>query len=127
MDGWRLAILTNGLPPVQSAKVAALALAPMVDHVIYAEAVARGGKPDPAAFSEALNRLDLSAERCVAVGDNPLTDIMGARAAGLRTIRVARPDVTVPPGCEADLVIDAIETLPRVAGGLLETVTFDAA
>jgi putative hydrolase of the HAD superfamily len=99
----------------------------MVDHVIYAEAVTRGGKPDPAAFQEALNRLDLPADRCVAVGDDPIADIAGARAAHLRTIRVARPDVVVQPGGEADLVINGIDDLPKVAGGLLEMVTLDAA
>ena len=126
-DGWKLAILTNGLPSVQAAKISAMALAPMVDQVVYAESIVKGGKPHPEVFAETLKRLELSPERCVAVGDNPLNDIVGARAAGLRTIRVARPDITVPPGCEADLVIDGIETLPKVAGGLLEMVTLDVA
>lgn len=126
-DGWKLAILTNGLPSVQAAKVAALALAPMVDEVVYAEAVTRGGKPDPAAFAETLDRLELAAERCIAVGDDPIADIQGARAAHLRTIRLARPEMTAEPGSDADLVIGDIEELPRVAGGLLEMVTLDAA
>lgn len=126
-DGWRLAILTNGLPKVQSAKVAALALAPMVDHVVHAEAVVRGGKPDRAAFLEVLDRLDLPADRCLAVGDDPATDIAGARAAHIRSIRLARPDVIVEPGRDADLVINDIEDLPRIAGGLLEQATVDVA
>jgi putative hydrolase of the HAD superfamily len=126
-DGWRLAILTNGLPSVQAAKVAALALAPMVDTVVYGEAVTRRGKPDPAAFREVLDRLEVSADRCVAVGDDPICDIAGARAAHIRTIRVARPDVVVEPGGEADLVINSIADVPKVAGGLLEMVTLDAA
>lgn len=126
-DGWRLAILTNGLPAVQAAKVAALALAPMVDQVVYAEAVVRGGKPDPAAFHEVLDRLDLPADRCVAVGDDPVCDVGGARAANIRSVRLARPGVTVEPGRDADVVISEIEDLPKVAGGLLEMVTVDVA
>jgi putative hydrolase of the HAD superfamily len=126
-DGWKLAILTNGLPAVQAAKVDALALAPMVDHVIYAEAVVPGGKPDPAAFEAALDVMELTADRCVVVGDDPINDIAGARNADLRCIRVARPDVSVEPGGEADLVINSVEDLPKVAGGLLEMVTVDVA
>ena len=126
-DGWRLAILTNGLPSVQAAKVAALALAPMVDTVVYAEAIAKGGKPDAAAFQAVLERLDLPADRCVFIGDDPVADIAGARNAQLRTIRLARPDVAVEPGADADLVIGSIADVPKLAGGLLEMVTLDAA
>jgi putative hydrolase of the HAD superfamily len=126
-DGWRLAILTNGLPSVQAAKVAALALAPMVDTVVYAEAITRGGKPDAAAFEAVLERLDLPADRCVMVGDDPACDITGARNAQLRTMRLARPDVRVEPGTDADLVISSIADVPKLAGGLLELVTLDAA
>jgi HAD superfamily hydrolase (TIGR01549 family) len=126
-DGWKLAILTNGLPAVQAAKVNALALAPMVDAVVYAETVARGGKPDATAFQAVLDRLDLPAERCVMVGDDPACDIEGARTAGLRTMRLARPEIAVAPGTDADLVISNIADVPRLAGGLLELVTLDAA
>jgi putative hydrolase of the HAD superfamily len=126
-DGWKLAILTNGLPAVQAAKVNALALAPMVDAVVYAEAIVNGGKPNAAAFEAVLDRLDLPAERCVMVGDNPACDIDGARLAGLRTMRLARPEVAVTPGADADLVISNIADVPRLAGGLLELVSLDAA
>ena len=127
VDGWRLTILTNGLPSVQAAKIDALALAPMVDHVIYADAVTRRGKPEPAAFLEALNRLDLPADRCVAVGDDPVCDVKGARAVNLRTIRMAKPEFRVKDSDEADVVIASMEHLPRAASGVLEMVTIDAA
>jgi len=127
LDGWRLAILTNGIPGVQAAKVDALGLLPMVDAVVYAEAIARGGKPDPAVFYEALDRLDLTADRCVVAGDDPVCDIAGAHAAELRSIRVARPGVTVAPGSDADLIVNTVADVPKVAGALLEMVTLDAA
>ena len=126
-DGWSLAILTNGLPSVQAAKIEALALAPMVDQVIYAEAIVRGGKPARAAFLEALSRLDLPADRCVVVGDDPVNDVAGARNAGLRTVRLAQPHVVAGPGPDADIVIHRIEQLPRVAPALVDRVTLDAA
>jgi len=126
-DGWRMVILTNGLPSVQAAKIDALALAPMVDHVIYAEAVTKKGKPEPEAFLAALDRLGLTADRCVAVGDDPICDIKGARALNLRTIRMANSEFRVRDFDEADVVLATIEHLPRAASSLLEMVTLDAA
>lgn len=127
VDGWRLALLTNGLPSVQVAKVDALGLGPMVDTVVYADAIARGGKPDARVFYEALDRLDLTADRCVVVGDDPVCDIAGARAAKLRSIRVSRPGVIVDAGYDADLIVNSVVDVPKVAGALLEMVTLDAA
>ena len=62
-DGWRLGILTNGLPATQRAKVEALGLEPRVDAVLYAEEHAPGGKPSRAAFDAALNALGVPAAR----------------------------------------------------------------
>jgi Icc protein len=46
------------------------------------------GKPAPAIFELALERLGVSREEAVMIGDTPETDIAGARAAGLRSIMV---------------------------------------
>ena len=43
--GWRTALLTNGIPSAQAAKVRAFGLHDLVDHVIYADEHAPGGKP----------------------------------------------------------------------------------
>jgi putative hydrolase of the HAD superfamily len=126
-SGWRLAILTNGLPSVQFRKVAALGLTSLVDEVVYAEEHAAGGKPAGAAFRAALKALDLTADHCVIVGDDLGRDVRGARAAGIRTIRLARPYVAPAPGDDADMVIDAIRQLPEAAALLLDTVTADVA
>lgn len=126
-DGWAMAILTNGLPSVQFRKVAALGLTAFVDEVIYAEEHAPGGKPSPAPFEAALRALDLSASQCVCVGDDPVRDILGARALGIPTVRVARPGVTVERTSEADAVITSLRQLPATARFLMETVTADVA
>lgn len=126
-EGWQIVVLTNGLPAVQRAKVAALKLVPLVDAIVYAEEHAEGGKPAPAAFRAALQRLALPARRCVAVGDDPRADIAGARRAGLRTVRLAVPGRVVAPEDEADVVIDTFEALPAVVAHLLDMVTPDAA
>jgi putative hydrolase of the HAD superfamily len=125
--GWRLGILTNGLPSVQFRKVAALGLTSLVDDIVYAEEHIAGGKPAAAAFRAALASLDLTPEQCVCVGDDLLRDVRGARAIGIRTIRIARPGVIAAPGEEADMVIESLAQLPEAAGMVLDLVSADVA
>ena len=129
--GWTLAVLTNGLPRVQAAKIAALGLGSLVDAVVYAEEHAEGGKPAPAPFHEALRRLEVAASRAVMVGDDPVRDVQGARGAGLRTIRFDQPGrrgaMAPESAVEADLVIDRVDQLPLAAAALLEGVVSRAA
>lgn len=120
---WRLAVLTNGAPSVQEKKVQALGIADLVDHVIYAERVVPGGKPSGLAFAEARERLGTRVERTICLGDDPRTDIAGAREAGLATIRLALPDVTVPAGQDADIVVDVLTAVPGAARALVEGVS----
>jgi putative hydrolase of the HAD superfamily len=139
-DGWRLVVLTNGLPQVQRRKVGALRLAALVDGVVYAEDHADGGKPAPAAFRVALRTLGVSPRRAVCVGDDLTCDIAGARALGLRTVRIKAPDpgAVVPswysadarppaPPLEADTVIDSIDSLPAALARLTARGNCDAA
>jgi len=118
-SGWRVAILTNGLPSVQKKKVAALRLGALVDHVLYAEEIATGGKPAAPVFREALGRLGVTASRTVCVGDDPFADVAGARALGIHTIRLARPGMAPAPEFEADAVVDRFDQVPAVAAALL--------
>lgn len=56
-------------------------------------------KPHPRIFHEALRRLQAEPEEVVYVGDNPVADIAGAQAAGLRAIlRVKSPPQTLLSG-----------------------------
>lgn len=43
-------------------------------------------KPDPSVFQAALARAQVTAQRAVHIGDNPLDDIFGAQRVGMRTI-----------------------------------------
>ena len=126
-EGWRLAVLTNGLPSVQALKVAALGLAPLVDAVIYAEEHAPGGKPSPQPFRAALHRLGLPSARCVSVGDDVTNDVRTAKSLGIATIRVARPDVMSMPDDDADIVINALSQLPDAAALLMTLVSANVA
>jgi putative hydrolase of the HAD superfamily len=117
-DGWRLGILTNGLPVTQRAKVEALGLDPHVDAVLYAEEHAPGGKPSRAAFDAALNALGVPSARVVFIGDHLVNDIQGGRAAGLLTIRVAARGARRNEG-DADAIV-TLEDVPVTAGRLLK-------
>jgi len=49
-------------------------------------------KPSPRGYAEVLRRLgDVSPADAVYVSDNPAKDFLGARRAGLRSVRVRRP------------------------------------
>ena len=51
---------------------------------------AGAAKPNPRIFTAALTRLAVSPGECMHVGDSDTEDIQGARAAGLRAIRIER-------------------------------------
>jgi putative hydrolase of the HAD superfamily len=118
-DGWRIGILTNGLPATQRAKVEALGLAARVDAVLYAEEHAPGGKPSRAAFDAALAALGVPASRTVFIGDDLERDVHGARAVGLLTIRVVPARGARRTDGDAD-VIATLDDVPAVAGRLVQ-------
>ena len=126
--GWRLGILTNGLPSVQFRKVAALELTSLVDEVVYAEEHVTGGKPAAAAFKAVLRSLELSADRCICVGDDLVRDVRRrARASASAPSACPVPASSATPGADADMVIDSFRQLPDAARLLLDTVTADVA
>jgi putative hydrolase of the HAD superfamily len=123
-DGWHLGILTNGDPTVQRRKIDALGLSALVDCVTYAEEHSFRGKPHPEAFRAALAQLDVTVNACLHVGDDPLCDISGAQAAGLRAIRVLSPPdwTTDAPPCDrrwrssdADATVDTVLDVAAIA------------
>jgi len=92
----RLALVTNGAPDVQRAKLAASGLAPHFATVVVSGELG-AGKPDPRAFRAALAALGVAPERAIMVGDSPERDVVGAQAAGLRAILLDRAG-RVPAG-----------------------------
>jgi putative hydrolase of the HAD superfamily len=88
--GLGLAVITDGNQRIQWAKLAALGLSSLVDHVVISDEL--GGramrKPHPTAFLRALQLLDVAADEAVHIGDRPAKDVVGAAGAGMRAIRV---------------------------------------
>jgi HAD superfamily hydrolase (TIGR01549 family) len=108
--GWKIGIVTNG-PTSQNAKVASLGLGDLVDGVCVSADVGVD-KPDRRIF-------DLTAARCGArlegwmVGDSVDTDIVGGRAAGLRTVWLHHGRIWERADLAPDAVVATVEDAVR--------------
>ncbi|MFE7837360.1 HAD family hydrolase [Streptomyces sp. NPDC057474] len=87
--GWRIGIATNGATDIQTAKLRATGIHSRVEGICISEEVA-ARKPEREHFTRAAARCGttLSAGGWM-VGDNPVNDVGGGRAAGLGTIWIA--------------------------------------
>jgi putative hydrolase of the HAD superfamily len=112
-SGLKLGLITNGSVRMQSAKLACLALSPMLDTILISDAEGIS-KPKRQIFDRALERLNVTSAHAVFVGDHPEVDVAGARAAGMRAIW--RRDPGVPRGVEADAVIEELGDLLPLLG-----------
>ncbi|MFJ2030541.1 HAD family hydrolase [Streptosporangium sp. NPDC087985] len=88
--GWKVAIVTNGTADNQLGKIQRTGLAEAVDAYVLSGAEGIR-KPDVGLFEIAAGRCGVTLDGGGwAIGDNPVTDIAGGRAAGLRTIWIDR-------------------------------------
>ena len=105
---YRLAVLTNG-----NADVRRLGLADYFQFALCAEELGVG-KPDPLPFREALRRAGVAPGEAVHVGDHPLDDIQGARAAGLRAIWYNPRGLAWQGEAAPDAQISRLDQLPQL-------------
>src|SRR5262249_41006128 len=86
--GVRLAVVSNWdvslVPPLER-----VGIADRFEHVVHSAGVG-ATKPDPRVFEAALALLGLPADRVLHVGDDPVNDVQGARAAGIRALLLDR-------------------------------------
>ncbi|MEW1960041.1 HAD family hydrolase [Kineococcus sp. NPDC059986] len=87
--GLRVALLTNGVPEQQHAKLDALGLTGRVGPVLTAGELGLA-KPRPEVFLAACAAVDADPARTLHVGDDHPVDVVGARAAGLRAVHLDR-------------------------------------
>jgi putative hydrolase of the HAD superfamily len=118
---WRLGIVTNGMPDLQARKVRALGIEPLVDCIVYANAVGDGrGKPGREPFLAAADHLGVRLERAVFVGNDEVCDVFGARRAGMSTIHLA-PGSVIASRCGhvADATAGSLAEVPALAAQLV--------
>ncbi|MFC5604581.1 HAD family hydrolase [Sporosarcina koreensis] len=90
-----LVLLTNGAPSLQHTKLEITPeIAPYFDRIVISGTFGKG-KPDPTIFEHVLEETGSSADEALMVGDNLLTDILGASRVGMRSVwinREGKPD-----------------------------------
>ena len=111
--GYLTGIITNGRRLMQNRKLDVSGLRPLLDIAVVSgdEGV---HKPDPELFRRTATRLGLPPEACVYVGDHPVNDMEGAKAAGMTPVFMQASGHFAPP---ADLPV--VHNMAE----LLETVT----
>lgn len=83
---YKLLMLTNGSPHLQHTKLSlSPELEPYFDHIVISGAFGKG-KPAVSIFEHALNLLDVDKNEAIMVGDNPMTDILGATRVGIDSV-----------------------------------------
>jgi putative hydrolase of the HAD superfamily len=107
---YRLALITNGAPDLQRTKLAGSGLEPYFEHILVAGEVGVG-KPDPAIFGLALERLGVKAKEAVMVGNSLRSDIGGAQGADIRAIWLNREAKALHGEVEPDAEIVSLEEL----------------
>jgi putative hydrolase of the HAD superfamily len=93
--------------------LAEVGLAGGLDALAFSDEVG-APKPDPRIFRRALDALGVPPRDALHVGDLRRTDVAGARALGMRTVRFAGVNDDVSDDPEADLVIRGLEELERI-------------
>ncbi|MET7277793.1 HAD family hydrolase [Kribbella sp. NPDC005582] len=89
-NGWRVAVLTNGSTPQQTAKLEAIGLADLV-HVVCTSESLGVSKPNPQSYLQTCAALGVDPAETLMIGDNLDLDVLGAQAAGLSATHLNRP------------------------------------
>lgn len=112
-----VALVSDGDPSIQQAKLEALGLAECFTVVVWSDEHGREHrKPDPLPFRIALERLDCPPEESVSVGDRPEKDVAGAAAIGMHAVRVRTGEWRAQPDDErawasVDTAVDACDVV----------------
>lgn len=113
-ENYRLLLLTNGSPDLQNTKLTITPeLTPYFDQIVISGGFGKG-KPDPSIFEHALSVMSLEKEEVIMVGDNLMTDILGANRVGIKSVWINRHDKNrneVIPSYEIQHLEDLIDIL----------------
>ena len=112
-DGHTVGAITNGNFPFVR-----LDLAAHFSFIVHAEDVG-GPKPGPEPFARAVELSRGDPERWVHVGDDPVIDVEGAQAFGMRAVWLNRAGVARPERIRPDAELRSLDGLPAVVASLL--------
>ena len=106
----RVALLTNGAADLQREKIRESKLAPFFEVIVISGEVGVR-KPEPEIFALVLDRLSVTAEKAVMVGNSPSSDVAGAQRAGLKGVWLNRSGKECDDGVEPDAEIAGLNEL----------------
>ncbi len=125
--GIRTGVVSDGNAGVQARKLRGLDdIATRLDVVVLTDDLGPGhAKPSPVGFRVACRLLETSPSTTIYVGNDPRKDFVGARAAGLRTVRIGPvPDeggsTVIESGAadDADITVDSFDALSMMLSGM---------
>lgn len=114
--GMKIGILSDAQPAYVEGEMERLGIHPYLDLFIYS-ARFRFRKPDTRFFRWGLEKIGVSANEAVFIGDDMYRDIFGAQRVGMRTIYKPSPyGCSYHEGCNPDEVITDLRMLPGLLG-----------
>ena len=81
-ETYQLVIITNGFEKTQQIKIESSGLANYFSKVFTSESTGFK-KPDPRFFINVLESINVEKSKCLVIGDNPMSDILGAKRMGI--------------------------------------------
>lgn len=117
---YQLVLLTNGAPSLQYTKLDAVPeLSTYFDEIIISGDFGIG-KPDATIFQHVLSLTDTKANEALMVGDNLLTDILGAASINIKTVWINRegngPHPDIIPVYEIDHLEKLFDIIEKIRG-----------
>lgn len=116
-----LGLVSDGWLAVQQRKLAALKIVDLFDVVVFSDTWGRDAwKPNPLPYQQALAALHVSPQLAVYIGDNPVKDFLGARRAGMDSIRLCLTQgeyaalQPLSPCAESDYEVTSFEELQHL-------------
>ena len=113
--GCTLAIITNGNYPFQLYNIQGLGIEHLFSSIIVSEKVG-SNKPHQLIFNSMLKEINVDAENVIFVGDNPNSDVAGAKNAGLSAVWKKTKLFDSAP--LADHIISELTELPEIVSRL---------
>ena len=105
-----IGMITNGPTAIQQPKIDLLQIEHLFPFILISESVGIW-KPDPAIFHMALEKAGLTAEDAIYVGDSPIADVPGAKAAGMRSVWINCAGIDWPGDEPPDIEIRDLSEL----------------
>ena len=121
--GYLLGLITNGTHALQYRKLEMTGLSYVFDAVVVS-GDAGVEKPDREIFLLACEKLGVSPEECVYVGDNRKNDVDGAADAGMKTVWLRSTNPGQTGKHTPTVTVDDLKNLPAVIQGIQLEATY---